>query len=182
MYRSGAKGKLNTKAYRKEVWTWNEEENKARRRFLIACRDSGGKYKYALPNISDEESLKKTVWKMMQRFWVEQAFKEAKSYLGMADYQVRGWIGWHHHMTLVCMALLFTQKVKQLERETMPLLSGQDIIELLEEFLPRKVRNKATVIENIKTRHKQRQLDIDRRRDHFQQPNLEKKVSSVSET
>ena len=25
----------------------------------------------------------------------------------MADYEVRGWLGWHHHMTMVMLAMLF---------------------------------------------------------------------------
>jgi SRSO17 transposase len=28
-------------------------------------------------------------------------------YLGMAQYETRSWVGWHHHMTLVGLAHLF---------------------------------------------------------------------------
>jgi SRSO17 transposase len=38
---------------------------------------------------------------------VEEYFEDAKSYLGMAQYETRSWIGWHHHMSLVAMAHLF---------------------------------------------------------------------------
>jgi SRSO17 transposase len=38
---------------------------------------------------------------------VEEYFEDAKSYLGMAQYETRSWIGWHHHMSLVGMAHLF---------------------------------------------------------------------------
>ena len=34
-------------------------------------------------------------------------FEDAKSYLGMAQYETRSWVGWHHHMSLVAMAHLF---------------------------------------------------------------------------
>jgi len=34
-------------------------------------------------------------------------FEEAKSYLGMAQYETRSWVGWHHHMSLVALAHLF---------------------------------------------------------------------------
>jgi len=41
------------------------------------------------------------------RHEVEDYFEDAKSYLGMAQYETRSWIGWHHHMSLVSMAHLF---------------------------------------------------------------------------
>jgi SRSO17 transposase len=41
------------------------------------------------------------------RHRVEEFFEDAKSYLGMGQYETRSWIGWHHHMTLVGLAHLF---------------------------------------------------------------------------
>jgi SRSO17 transposase len=41
------------------------------------------------------------------RHRVEDFFEDAKSYLGMAQYETRSWVGWHHHMSLVAMAHLF---------------------------------------------------------------------------
>jgi SRSO17 transposase len=41
------------------------------------------------------------------RHEVEDYFEDAKSYLGMAQYETRSWVGWHHHMSLVAMAHLF---------------------------------------------------------------------------
>ena len=41
------------------------------------------------------------------RHKVEDFFEDAKSYLGMAPYETRSWVGWHHHMSLVAMAHLF---------------------------------------------------------------------------
>jgi SRSO17 transposase len=38
---------------------------------------------------------------------VEDFFEDGKSYLGMAQYETRSWVGWHHHMSLVAMAHLF---------------------------------------------------------------------------
>jgi SRSO17 transposase len=40
------------------------------------------------------------------RHEVEDDFEEAKSYLGMAQYEPRSWVGWHPHMSLVAMAHL----------------------------------------------------------------------------
>ena len=38
---------------------------------------------------------------------VEEYFEDGKSYLGMAQYETRSWVGWHHHMSLVALAHLF---------------------------------------------------------------------------
>jgi SRSO17 transposase len=41
------------------------------------------------------------------RHKVEDFFEDAKSYLGMGQYETRSWVGWHHHMSLMAMAHLF---------------------------------------------------------------------------
>ena len=41
------------------------------------------------------------------RHEVEDYLEDAKSNLGMAQYETRSWVGWHHHMSLVAMAHLF---------------------------------------------------------------------------
>ena len=41
------------------------------------------------------------------RHQVEDFFEDGKGYLGLAQYETRSWVGWHHHMTLVGLAHLF---------------------------------------------------------------------------
>jgi SRSO17 transposase len=41
------------------------------------------------------------------RHQVEDFLEDSKSYLGMAQYETRSWVGWHHHMALVGLAHLF---------------------------------------------------------------------------
>jgi SRSO17 transposase len=41
------------------------------------------------------------------RYRVEEFFGDAKTYLGMAQYETRSWAGWPHHMALVAVAHLF---------------------------------------------------------------------------
>jgi SRSO17 transposase len=38
------------------------------------------------------------------RWPIETSFEDGKQRLGMGDYEVRTWTGWHHHMTLVILA------------------------------------------------------------------------------
>jgi SRSO17 transposase len=54
------------------------------------------------------------------RLRVEDFFEDGKSYLGMAQYETRSWVGWHHHMTLVGLARLFvTQTQQRLKKRTL---------------------------------------------------------------
>jgi SRSO17 transposase len=41
-----------------------------------------------------------------RRHHIEQVL-EAKGEVGLAHYEVRSWVGWHHHMTLSMLALAF---------------------------------------------------------------------------
>jgi hypothetical protein len=58
--------------------------------------------------------------------------REAKSECGMADYQVRRWDVWHHHMALVMPGTLFPVKKKQAGRQQWPLLPFKDLVTAVE--------------------------------------------------
>lgn len=51
------------------------------------------------------------------RHEIEQVFEEAKGQLGLADYEVRTWHGWHRHMTLCFMAHTWLMTFSHAERE-----------------------------------------------------------------
>ena len=38
---------------------------------------------------------------------IEECFQRGKSDAGLAGYQVRNWVGWHHHLTLSLVAAWF---------------------------------------------------------------------------
>ena len=66
------------------------------------------------------------------RFRVEEFFQNAKTYLGMAQYETRSWVGWHHHMTLVGLAHLFiTITQLTLRRKETPELTLDMTVRLL---------------------------------------------------
>jgi SRSO17 transposase len=46
------------------------------------------------------------------RHGVEELLEEAKGEVGLGHYEVRSWVGWHHHMTLSLLALWFLQTEK----------------------------------------------------------------------
>ena len=164
-YRQGTKGQLWTRLWVCRVWCWENTWNRVRERLLVVSCDADGKLKYSLTNLAQGQSWERYAWVQRQRFWIEHAFHEAKSQLGMAQYQVRVWQGWHHHISLVCLALLFSTQLKLENQEQLPLLSVRDITELLDLYLPRRP-GEPEVIEQIQRRHRQRQTDIDRRKRH----------------
>ncbi|NCC32217.1 MAG: IS701 family transposase [Chloroflexia bacterium] len=52
------------------------------------------------------------------RWPIEQIFEVAKQQLGMGDYEVRSWSGWHHHMTLVILAHFFLVRLQRQLKKT----------------------------------------------------------------
>ena len=176
-FRQGSKGTLTGRFYTRVVWLWDEKEGSApRERTLIVREDESGDLKYSLTNLPRETELKRLAYIQNQRYWIEHAFHEAKNELGMAQYQVRVWKGWHHHMVLICLATVFMAREKQRNKATCPLLSCRDIVELLDHYLPRRNRDEEDIHAQIEKRHAARQRDIDRRRLHKpslkQSPNL----------
>jgi SRSO17 transposase len=64
-------------------------------------------YKYYVSNACAEAPLATLALVACTRHRVEDFLEDGKSYLGMAQYETRSWVGWHHHMTLVGLAYLF---------------------------------------------------------------------------
>lgn len=62
---------------------------------------------YALSNAAVEVPLTEVVAVRSKRHRVERVLQAAKGEVGLAHYEVRGWVGWHHHVTLSLLALWF---------------------------------------------------------------------------
>lgn len=88
--------------------------------WVIVRRLEDGSLKYALSNAPEDcppEDLKKA---SLMRWSIEQCFREGKSYLGMADYEIRGYQGWRRHMAYVMLAMLFLLEVRQKLKKKRP--------------------------------------------------------------
>ncbi len=156
--RRTTKGLLEVNAYRRSVWVWDGEEKEARRFTLYIRRDldAPNEVKYCLSNASEQTPLITLGRMEAQRFWVEHSFEEAKGQVGMAEYQVRGWLAWHHHMALVMMALLFLTKQRMLFATEHPLMSCHDIKIMLAHFLPKRDVTYDEVLRQMEVRHAKR--------------------------
>jgi SRSO17 transposase len=161
--RPGTKGEVRVEALHGRVWLWDGREEQARFWHVVVIREVSSKetIKYVLSNAPAEISLERLVQMQRQRFWIERSFEDAKSESGLADYQVRGWRAWHHHMALVMMAMLFMLEEKLSHKQSHPLLSCSDIEVLLAHFLPRRDVTVEEVVHQMEARHQARQKAID---------------------
>jgi SRSO17 transposase len=62
---------------------------------------------YSLSNAGPEVTLPELVRVRFTRHRIEEVFGAGKGEVGLGQYEVRGWVGWHHHMTLSLLALWF---------------------------------------------------------------------------
>jgi SRSO17 transposase len=64
-----------------------------------------------LSNAPADTALATLVRLSGMRWPIETYFEDGKQYVGMGDYEVRGWRGWHHYMTLCILAHFFLVRV-----------------------------------------------------------------------
>ena len=111
----GAKGPKVVRAL--EAWVQTREEGWAGpRERLIVIRTVEGEPRvwYTLSNAPADVPLSKLVRVHGQRHGVEEMFQAGKGQVGLDHYEVRSWVGWHHHMTLSLLALWFV--IREQER------------------------------------------------------------------
>ena len=106
-FRNATKGTLKAQVLVIKLCDNNGNPNS--RSLVISC-DATGALKYSLTNA--QGSAHEHCYRQHQRYWVERAIQEAKSEVGMAQYQVRGWDGWHQHIAMVALAMLFALQQK----------------------------------------------------------------------
>ena len=173
--REGINGTLRGEFLHERVWLWDGQEESARlwpfdsrsgHPHLLVWRpaESPQEIKYVLCNAPADTAPLELARMASSRYWVERAFQDAKSSVGMHEYQLRGWVGWHHHMSLVMLAMFFMLQQKVLLAEEVPLLSTEDIVWVLEKYLPRPEATEAEVQAALARRHRRRKADIDSKR------------------
>jgi SRSO17 transposase len=111
---------------------------------------------YCFCNAPPSIPLERLATMQCRRYWVERTLENAKGEAGLDQYEVRGWMGWHHHMTITLLAMLFLLQLTMQFREKAPLLTIQDAREILETFLPRKTYSPTEFIALIEQKHRAR--------------------------
>jgi len=129
--RNGTKGKIKAKYHLRKVWVLHEPANTFVQMHLLIRKDLDGRIKYALGNFPGRTNIKRMAKAQAQRVFVERIFEEGKNISGMADYQVRSWTGFHRHVALSSLALLFIMEQKILLKKTIKKITAYNIQELV---------------------------------------------------
>jgi len=161
--RESTKGTLAVEVLHRRVWLWDGQEPAAHCWHLIVRREIGSprEIKYSLSNAPEGTTTERLAYQQAQRFWVEQALRNAKSESGLGGYQLRLWQGWHHHMAMVMLAMLFMFEVRREHKTDLSLLSCHDIVEVLRVLLPRANVTYDEILQQLEERHRRRQASID---------------------
>jgi SRSO17 transposase len=106
--RAGEKGPLRVKALRARVQTRMQgrvgpEEDLV----VIRTLEAKPRTHYTLSYAARATATAEVVRAHSERHRVEETLQEGKGEVGLGHYEVRSWTGWHHHMTLCFLALLF---------------------------------------------------------------------------
>ena len=109
--RDGDKEPLSVDILSRRVQAKTEKRRVGPQEMLVVIRyqeESGDvKHDYSLSNASAKTSLKEFARVSKQAHCIEESIKRGKSEAGLADYQVRNWLGWHHHQVLSLIAVWF---------------------------------------------------------------------------
>lgn len=92
--------------------------------------------KFYFSNAPIGTPLKEFVRISGMRWPIESIFEEAKGEVGMDHYEMRSWLGWHHHMLLVSLAHHFLVRLRILFQEQAPALTIYQVRILLCSVLP----------------------------------------------
>jgi SRSO17 transposase len=163
--RDSTRGKLKVDIAHRRIWAWDGEEAQPRCWHLIIRREveSVKTIKFTLSNAAVDTPLLRLGQMQGQRYWVERTFEDAKGECGLADYQALGWRSWHHHVTMVMLAMLFIAEQRVAQQPGLELLTPRDIVEMLKETLPRKPEGKDALVARINERHERRRGAIESR-------------------
>jgi SRSO17 transposase len=116
---------------------------------LLIRKDEDGTIRYALCN-DLKASKHRLAFMHSQRYFIERSFQDLKQQLGMNEYQVRGYAGWHRHMFICMMGLLFIQMEKMEYFKINEVPSTPQLAELIKILLPQKIRTMTDVLSEFK--------------------------------
>jgi SRSO17 transposase len=106
--RGGEKGPLRVDAMTVRVRTKLETRLGPEERLVVMRTvEAEPETHYALSNAAADVPLEELVRARFTRHKIEEVFEAAKGEVGLAQYEVRSWVGWHHHITLALLALWF---------------------------------------------------------------------------
>jgi SRSO17 transposase len=111
--RDGAKGPLVVEVLKRRVAARSQRHQEGPAETLVVIRfrerenEQVIKVDYYLSNASPDVPLAEFARVAKAEHRIEECLQRAKSEVGLSDYEVRSWEGWHHHQTLSLLASWF---------------------------------------------------------------------------
>ena len=119
--REGHKGWLTVRLVSCRVRAMIENEVGDEELLLVSrWRDETGKPRcdYYLSHGNSDSDLEEHARVIKAAHCIEEGFRRAKGECGLSDYQVRNWMGWHHHIALSMLSLWFlTEELMRQKKE-----------------------------------------------------------------
>jgi SRSO17 transposase len=112
--RAGEKGPVVVEAVKRRIQAKAGKNRVGPEEVLVVIRsrqdDGSWKHDYHFSNASIDTPLSELVRVANAEHRIEECLQRAKSEAGLADYEVRNWLGWYHHQTLSMLATWFLVK------------------------------------------------------------------------
>lgn len=112
--------------------------------------DDPTEIKYFFSNAPVSIPLAELIRVCGMRWPIETIFEEAKGEVGMDQYEMRSWIGWHHHMLLVSLAHHFLVRLRIQFQELAPALTIYQVRSLLCSVLSSFVYDIQSALERVR--------------------------------
>ena len=112
--------------------------------------DNPSVIKYYFSNAPANTPLNEFVRISGMRWPIETVLEEAKGEVGLDHYEMRSWLGWHHHMLLVSLAHHFLVRLRIRFQEQAPALTVYQVRLLLSAVLPVPVFDIQAAIDRVR--------------------------------
>jgi SRSO17 transposase len=109
----GAQGPRTYQFAARRVWESRAGRSGRACWLLLRRNPDGSEPKCYLSNAPADAPLATLGWVGAMRWPIETEFETLKGEIGLDEYEVRGWRGWHHHITLSLLAGAFLLTVQQ---------------------------------------------------------------------
>src|SRR3954463_13880000 len=132
----GERGPLRVDAMAVRVRTKEERRVGPEERLVVTrTGEAAARTDYSPSNAGAEGPLSELVRVRFTRHRIEEVFGAAKGEVGLGQYEVRSWVGWHHHMTLSLLALWFLVRERLRVGGKTPAVSVSQVREIFTRLL-----------------------------------------------
>ena len=111
--------------------------------------DDPTEVKFYFSNAKPDTPLIEFVRISGMRWPIEIIFEEAKGEVGFDHYEMRSWLGWHHHMLLVALAHHFLVRLRVRFQRLSPALTIYQVRLLLASVLPKPIFDAIAALQRV---------------------------------